>query len=321
MKKARSILAYAESGDTKTTQGYLLAKWVYEKLGKKTRWISADGAGFGVLDDTGMIEAGIVEAFDISNRKRALADIHRLADGYWPKVIKVENGKLMRLFQNVQECETTKKEWEEIGAYVIEGPPSIGRLLLTHIASNSEKVAFKKGYEYEEDGYIFGGLDKGHYGLVQTELHRVMVQGFNLLPVDYVYYTATVGKGEDKVTKETVYGPRGVGNAITTELPTWVGDCIHLARERVVIQEQDKEIVVAWFQRHPDRETGAEYLAKSRLPPEQFPKLLKKYPYGFIPMNYERGLTDYLEILKFFQEKSKKEGVEWKERIDRERSG
>ena len=83
MKRARTILMYGDSGDTKTSQCYHLAKWVYERTGKITRWISADGGGWAPVDKGGLIDLGVVQAFDISKRRLAFADVRRLSQGFW----------------------------------------------------------------------------------------------------------------------------------------------------------------------------------------------------------------------------------------------
>lgn len=321
-KKARTIIGYAESGDGKTSQGYHIAKHVYETTGKITRWICADGGGWAPVEEAGLIESGVVQAFDITKRAKALADIHRLADGYWPRVVE-QDGKKRRLFENVAECQTSAEEWNSIGAYVIEGIQSIGRSLLTHIAKQPDKkVAFAKSYHWQEDDYIAGGLDQGHYGLVQTELHSIIVQGFNLLPVDLVYYSTIVGKGEIKRTSDTIYGPQAVGSALTQHLPTWVGDCLHFSREQVIGKGDDETVkvqLVAWFQNHPDYNTGINYLAKTRLTPEQFPIMLKAFPSGHIALTFDEGIRKYLRVVEKLAAISRDAGRKWKEEVDARR--
>ena len=313
-KKARTTILYADSGDTKTSQLYLMAKWIYQHTGKRTRLVSADGGGWGPFED--LIQLGVVEAFDFSKREFALADTQRLADGFWPRIVK-ERGKMVRLFRNEERCATTAEEWRGIGAVMVEGLASISSNLITHIGNQEGTIGFKRPYTIEEDGYTFGGNDKGDYGIVQNRLHQFVVQGCNRFPVDYVIYTSTVGKGEDKQKNETLYGPQGAGSAKTAEMPIWVMDCLHLGREVVGGVEK----VVMWFRRHPDKHTDVDYLAKVRLQPELYPKLLKSFPEGYIPMSYDGGMGRWLDALEKFEGLSGEVGREWKERVDREREG
>lgn len=322
MKRARTILMYSDSGGTKTSQCYHMAKWVYEVAGKKTRWISADGGGWAPIEDGGLIESGVVEAFDISKRKLAFADVRRLSQGFWPTIIKLQ-GKPRLFLTNRRECITTPEEWSKIGLVVVEGIFSIGKLLLGHMQSADETLGYTRPYTIEEDGVVIGGSDKGHYNIVQGELYKLIVQGFSTLPVNLVVYTSIVGKGEKKRTSDTIFGPQAAGSAVTDEVPTWVGDCLHLAREKIVRKGSDvvEERVVAWFRNHPDKQTGVDYLAKSRMTPELYPKLLEVFPNGFVPLSYDRGIRDYISTIMKLQTGAAKMNREWKEGVDSKRGG
>ncbi len=297
------MMIYSESGDSKTTQLYFLAKWIFQKYGLRSRLISADGGGYAPFVDSGMIARKEVDVFDISNRKLALADLRRLSEGYWPRY-KRDGGEY---FKSDEKCLTSPEQFKEIGAYLIEGASSISKLLLNHISKQEEGVGFKYSYKYEEDGYTVGGLQEGHYGLVQKELHSLIVQGFEILPVKFVVVTALVGKGETKRKGETVYGPQAAGNALTPEIPSWFMDCFHL--QTVAVQKEDKvvEKKVAWFIQHKDHETEIPYLAKVRVMPELMPSLLNQYPEGYAQLGFKRGIDKFIEYVdKMSQEEQAK---------------
>ncbi len=324
MKRARTILMYADSGGTKTSQCYHLAKWVYERTGKKTRWISADGGGWEPVDKGGLIDLGVVQAFDISKRQLAFADVRRLSQGFWPAVKRVQ-GVPHLFLTNIDECKPENQKWNEVGLVVVEGIFSIGKLLLGHMQTANETLGYTRPYTIEEDGVTIGGSDKGHYNIVQGELYKLIVQGFSALPVPLVVYTSIVGKGEMKRISESVYGPQAVGSAVTAEVPTWVGDCLHLARQKIMRKGSDtvEEIVVAWFRNHPDRQTGVDYLAKSRMTPELYPELLKFFPSGFVPLSYNKGIRDYMDVVAKLEAGGAEMNRKWKEEVDakRESSG
>lgn len=317
MKRARTILMYGDSGGTKTSQCYHMAKWVYEKTGKKTRWISADGGGWAPIEDGGLRASGVVEAFDISKRKLAFADVRRLSQGYWPAVKRIK-GVPHLFLTNIDECKPENQGWDKVGLVVVEGIFSIGKLLLGHMQSADETLGYTRPYTIEEDGVVIGGSDKGHYNIVQGELYKLIVQGFSTLPVPLVVYTSIIGKGEKKRTSESIYGPQAAGSAITDEVPTWVGDCLHLARQKVMKKGSDtvKEIVVAWFRNHPDKQTGVDYLAKSRMVPELYPRLLEFFPNGFVPLSYDKGIRDYMNVLTKLEAGGAKMNRKWKEEVD-----
>jgi len=326
--RPRTILGYAESGDGKTSQAYHLAKRVYDKYGKLTRWICADGGGFRPVEDAGLIDLGIVDVFDISDRQNAIADIRRLSEGFWRRKGKRKNketGEIVpaELFSSDPRCQTTDEEWDKIGLYVVEGIKAIGSLLLRHIATSPEDVGFKSSYDYEEDGYLIKGLQQGHWGIVQGELLSIFENGFKTLPINYLFVTSRVGIGKDKKSKETVYGPDSAGTAITADIPAWFEDCLHLSREVIETGEGEslKKVrkLVAWYVNHIDANTEIKYLAKARCTPETFPQLAKKFPGGYVPIDFENGINTYLDFIEELNKGSKESNVRWKEEVDKRR--
>lgn len=295
--KPHSILIYGDSGDTKTTQCYFLAKYIHEKFGLKGRIIGSNASDNAPYEQSGLIEKGIVDYFDISNREFALSDVRKLSDGYWPRDTKAGGKGAKDYFRKEDVCLTTKTEWKDIGFYIIEGITGISSLLLNHIRSQEEGVGFKHSYKYTEDGYNISGLQEGHYGLVQSELYKVIVQGFACLPVKFIIWTALTGKGEDRV-KETIYGPKGAGSANTYIIPSWFMDCWHLGNEKIQGKNVQGELVeveikVGWFTRHPDKDTGIEYPAKIRAMPEVLPEVYKAFPKGYVRLGFKTGLDGF----------------------------
>lgn len=307
-------MLYGASGMTKTTQLYFMAKWLLSlNPGKILRMILSDAGGIAPFLDSGMIERGEVEIMDFSNRKNPFADYRRLSEGYWPRW--ELDGKIYATYQpnsNVyftgqDICRTKPEEWPNIIGYLNDGMSALGNVLINHCSTVVGEVGFKKAWEYEEDGYTITGLQMGHYGMVQKEFYDRHNRGFNSLPVQWLIYTALVGKGDDKMQKEAVYGPQLVGNASTPSVPTWFMDCFHLSKEKYVdvvtpltpnAKGKEVEKIVAWFQQHVDANTGISYLAKCRVMPEKVPDLMKYFPYGFVPMGYKQGIDLYYKVLE-----------------------
>jgi hypothetical protein len=335
--KARTILAYSESGDTKTTQGYHLAKYIYEEYGLTTRWIASDPGGRRPLDESGLVEMGVVDVFDITTIGSYLGSIHMLSEGYWPRRAKSKQTGLPFLYwRKDDKCLTTPEQWNKIGLVVVDSITAISASILNYMRTSSETIGFKNSYEFVEEGYTIKGLDVGHYGIAQGEIQSIVVRGFNTLPVKMIYYTARVGIGKERKSKknievvsQNIYGPDVAGNAITAEFPSWVEDCLHLnrvTREVEVknsktgeLEKQNVKQVVAWFQNHKDPDSDMVYLAKARCTPEEFPMLKKKFPFGYVPMDFERGVVRYLDAMKELQEVSRERNKKWKEEIDNKR--
>lgn len=321
--KPTTIMLYGDSGSTKTSQAYFLIKWLHKKTGKRFRVIMSDGGGLAPFVDADMVGTAI-DVFDFSASVLALADLRRLSMGYWPRWVK--DGKAYpnyiegseRYFTREDVCKTTTEEWKQIGGYLIEGMTSTGEVLKAHCANQdaSNKIGFKGSFNYEEDGFTFGGVDKGHYNIIQKEVYDRHIKGFSTLPIEWLMWTALIGKGEDRQERTTIFGPQLVGNAMTPQIPSWFQHCFHINRERYANvptklnpngkQEEAVENFVLWFIKHSNGQDGIPYLAKTRLLPELVPKLMEYCPYGFMPVTYTYGLDLYFKLLEKINEDYKK---------------
>ena len=321
--RATTIICYAHSGGGKTTQILEMAKYVYEKFGKKTRLISASGGGWEPLEREGLIDLGIVEPFDIRNRKMALSDVRRLSEGYWPRVVEEDRGGRkvrVRKFDGDDICRVGPAEWKTIGLVAVECLASIASLLMGHIAdtNSAEKVGFNR-VTYDEAEFTFGSTDKGHVGLVQRELYRLVVKGFGSLPVEYVMFTSLVGKGEDKRSGDTLYGPDSVGTALTHAIPSWVGDCFHLEIVPNMEDPNGPGQYIAWFVEHADLITGAKYKAKVRVSPREVAALREAYPGGYVVLSTAHGIDGFYRFLDKLGTQTADAVKVWKEKVDQKR--
>lgn len=305
--KPRNIMLYADSGDTKSTQCFNLAKWIHQNTGLKGRFIGANASDLASFEDSGMIDKGIIDYFDIASIEHPLAALRWLSQGYWPRNLRnKQTQEIVKYFAKDSKCKQDGS-FANVGFYIIEGMTGISTLLLNHIRGQDEGVGFKHSFKYEEEGEIIGGLQEGHYGLVQQELYKMVVQGFACLPVKYVIWTALIGKGVDKRVNETIYGPKSAGQATTFEIPSWFDDCLHLDR----IKEQRAgtegkgagdnnenlvEKVVAWYMKHNDADTDIPYLAKVRILSELYPKLVEKFPKGYVTLGFKTGLEKLYQV-------------------------
>lgn len=312
--KPTTIMLYSDSGDTKTTQAYFLIKSIYKRTGKKFRIILSDGGGISPFTDSGMVGTA-VDVMNFSSRERVLADLRKLSLGYWPRWVK-DNKAYPNYIEGSQEyftrepvCMTTPEEWKQIGGYLIEGMTSTGEVLKAHCANQdaNNKIGFKGSFNYEEEGFVFGGVDKGHYNIIQKEVYDRHLKGFCNLPMEWLIWTALTGKGEDR-ERTTIFGPQLVGNAMTYQIPSWFHHCFHISKERYIDVPsklnghkgtgQETEGLVIWFTKHTNGQEGVPYLAKTRILPELIPKLMEYCPYGFLPVTYTYGLDLFFKLLE-----------------------
>jgi hypothetical protein len=301
---------YGKSGIGKTANLKMLAKWFYETYKLRVRMVHSDGGGYNQFrDKDNLIGKGIVQVIDNTDREYALADIHRLAGGNWPD----KNGILARDMSLVDKRVLQKRfEKEEIGAYFIEGVTSLADTLLSHFSDQltTQSVGFKASYVYQEQEYALGGMDKGHYGIVQRELHKIIVKEFGQLPVRLVVWTAKPRLGIDRDSGgEPVIGPEGAGIADTQRIPSWFENALHLEKITARMKRGEKiveeELRVAWYQQHDIDGFGPNgtpikipCLAKSSVPSEEYPGLLNQFKGGFVQLGFQRGIDKYLEYIE-----------------------
>lgn len=306
--RAKTALIYGPSGIGKTNQLQRLAYWILRKVRKDNpnahiRLISADGGGWTPFEQSGMIEDGLVQAYDISNCSDVFTDYRKLSEGWW------EYGNGLE--------PTPDSEWKNVVGIFLEGATSMGNAFMSWMSEQDAGVGFKFAFRYEQGGQVIGGLQEGHYGLAQREFYKLMVRGFNTLPVPWVVWTALQNKALDKKSGETVIGPEHVGKAITHQIGAWVGTMLHLDKTVVKAKNKQGEIVdaeirVAWFDDHIDPEQQLRCMAKSRALEAMYPKLKEKFKYGFVPLIAGKGgIETYFEIeevlSKEYQENMRKD--------------
>lgn len=306
-KKPQTKIFYGASGATKTTQLYYFARWYHQRTGKVIRLITCNGGGWLPFEDSGMVEDGIVQTLDLNmllqGSESKLACLRRLAAGYWPIPSPNGKGNMQNgeyYFLPVADCMSL--ESEDIGCYLFEDMASLARLLLTHISEKQEGTGFKHSYKIEEEELSIGGLQEGHYGLVQKEVHKIITQGFSTLPIDYFVMTSLIGEGTDKQSRVKMFGPQMTGNAATSEIPSWFGDCFLLREQPVIFEEEGKQVAgsqkVLHFRDYLPDEDGIPYKTNLRLMPELVEQVLAKYPDGCVTLKPEKGIGPFLNFLE-----------------------
>lgn len=306
---SNSILFVGDSGATKTTQLFFLAKY-YHSLNptKKIRLIIAGGGEIEPFETSGMIDEGIVDAIDISFSTTFLATSRRIGEGYWP----LEGDRNECQIKDDDKYKTDFGK-ENIGMYLLDGLSGLSSNFLSHLSNQENGAGFKESWRYEEDGISIIGLQMGHYGIVQKEVHKFITRGIKRLPVDLIGVSALIDKGEDK-KRNTIYGPKIAGSALTEEIPSWFGDNFYLDNEIVEKEVKGEKIQVkkkvAWFKDHLDGDSGIKCLAKIRLLSELVPEFNQSFPRGFCELSYKKGIISLLEerdrIIREFKEREKK---------------
>lgn len=332
LPRPETVQFYGNSGAGKTTLCYYLSMWMYETFGLTTRLISNDLGNWGPIESEGLIDAGIVDAFNVSGRTNLLADMRKLSRGWWPKVVieerEFENPdgstsiKKVKVRKIVEDSEGLKK----VGLYFIEGATTTSTAFLRHITKSEDKIGPQDtAGRYEEDGEHFGGNSQAHYNLIQVEMHGLYAAFASLpSPIRLVAWTGHVGKGTLKRTGESCYCPQLAGEAKNSEVPSWVGDCFYLDEIAEQVDNEGNSIQAkqlrAFYVNYPDKDTEVNYLAKSRVGPTSLGELVKRFPGGFIPLGLKRGKN--IDAYYMWLEERRKGNVDmlkkWKEEIDKQ---
>ena len=292
----QTSLIYGPSGVGKTSQLFRLVRYLLKKAREtqpnaKARLIHADGGGYAPFEQSGYISKGYVDVFDIKYRQEMIADTRRLSEGKWP----VKNRKGELEFS----ASAYSQDWSEYPVLVIEGLTSIANNLIFHLADQEAGAGFKFSYKIVEGEYTVGGLQEGHYGVIQKEVQKAIVRGFNTIPCKYVIWSALRAKAQDKESREFVLGPEVVGSAMTHKVPSLLGSTFYLesAVGKVKDSEETFRYVKAHFESGIDAELNLPFVAKCRVLEDAYPALKAVFKKGYVPcVAGKSGLERYFEV-------------------------
>lgn len=281
-----TLLIYGATGTGKTREIGTVALDTWKRYNKKTRLISADGGGWGAIQD--YVDAGLIDAINISGAETPLTLLRRLARGDWP----INGSWQPRESQNGAHI---GNPWGEIAMYAIEGLSSIGHMILQDQINKGRKISEEVVGKFTEvdaetnESFTFGAAGRSHYGFT----HRVileLIKGFQGLlnhGVRQIVFTSLEATGEDSISKKKILGPASVGTAITEIIPQRVGDMIHLDIVGVTEGKVQREEYRAYYTNHVDPDINRAWPAKLRLGPEASAQAQtsEKFKKGYLVLN------------------------------------
>jgi hypothetical protein len=334
---AELLCVYGSTGSYKTAQLHFIAKYVYERWGKRTRLASCDGGGWKPLDPD--IDAGLIEAWQISAIDNPRSIMRKLSQGYWPEAVRV--GDQMKLVLQPPTAAT----WERIGCVAHEGLTSTANIIMRDALNKQMIVAGdqkgeKGAIKFEEKVNVADGVGSreiiekysfatpGNYNDAQRAVYD-FATNYRSLPCPLVYFTALEARGEEDETRKTIIGPAVIGKAVTGQVGTWVGDLIHAEdyyedmpdpshKPKQGEKQRTMQVTKAryWFIRHPDPLTGLLFPAKPRVAPELIPELMKIFPGGYFEPTTSAGIDAYLKAVDAIQAKATGSIKEWMAAMD-----
>jgi hypothetical protein len=279
-----TLLLYGETKSGKTREVGACAVHIYKRSGRKTRLYCTDGGGWGAIQD--LVDAGIVEAVNVSSAEQTQIRMVQCSRGYWP------NSEGIWLPPEKQ------PDWKDVGCVAVEGLTSMAEAIMAECIREGRKIAedvvgkFQLTDADSGERFNFGNPAQAHYGWAQSQM-RERLRDFQSLVakgLERIVYTALESLAEDKKTKQVVLGPQIIGGAMTASIGQRVGDLIHM--EIVEDPKTKKATYRAYFTPHMDPEFRRAWPASLRLSPEANAALKNhaEFKEGWVEMTDEDGI-------------------------------
>jgi len=252
---------YGATGSGKTSQVGEAAQYIYEKFGKTTRLISADGGGYDPLEP--LIKTGIIEVWPIGGWPDLIWALDAACQGWWPEDCFKVGSKLLP---------PSAELWKTVGLLAYEGLTSFGDGILLHLEQKKVRLSQDPAYIFTEGQGIYAGSNMSYYGFVQARLYEFVMKT-QMLPVEKVLWTALEGRGEEEGTRVPQYGPSIAGKKAIGKAGQWFGNMLHLELlvEETGVDKDTKQVKlkakrVMYLQPHADPLTKIPFHAKTRVP-------------------------------------------------------
>lgn len=315
------MLVYGISGSGKTSFYERVARYLWQKEGKRTRWLLGDGGGRTLEASGAWVPSdparGFVDVMHYHLWPHPFKTTAKLCEGWFPADPSKAGSELLP---------PSADTWNEVGAVIIEGVNTMGDYLMGSNPGGLADRASKDGQTYksgdkdqlikfDDGGFGVAGNVPTHYMMGQARMLE-NIQRTEGIPV-FVGWTAHEcevyeGKGDNK---RLVYvGPDAVGQALTKRIGASFGHTLHLVKVPVRTKVQDptlkREVTVnnhehrAYLRDHFDPQGlhQAPCFANARVPeivrrlkPQFTPEFILADPYTFFEFTAQaRALGDEL---------------------------
>jgi hypothetical protein len=282
-----SLVIYGDSRSGKTTECRAVAWYIWEKYGLKTRYITCDGGGLQPLAD--YVEAGLIDAIDITGHDDFLLVFRALSDGQWRV-----NGKWVPW--------ASQTDKDQVGLYIVESIASVCEELMQYYVRNGIRFGNQdllakqviKAQTPEMTGQpqeTVASANMTTYMGISNEIFeriRSFRKLLNLGPKMLVW-TSQEASGSETLAgiKRSSIGIGAIGQAITPTLPKHFGDMVHIELATLPNKQTERR---AYFTPHADPELGnREWKASLRLTPVEVAALIKdpEFKNGYVVLTPE----------------------------------
>lgn len=254
---------YGGSGTGKSEGIVAVMKMMWEQEGLASRAIVGDGSR-ATYEDSGLIDAGIVEVCDFSNRPWPSTTLARLCEGYWPVDVNDPNSALKApTLASLAKLGVVAIEGVSVGSQYLMGDNKGGLSeqsgrgikigqdspITLEDAIRDEKTGKIIDGPRDEKGAIiisaFGGNPVAHYGYTQRRI-AANIERSKTFP-NWVIWTGHERSTQDKVSGEKIIGVEAAGEAMTANLQRVFNNTLHFvgaARKKTKAKDDHTEAMV-----------------------------------------------------------------------------
>ncbi len=225
-----ATLVYGDTGSGKTTLLETFAVWVWKKWRVVTRYYAFDPGGFsdGML---ALVRKGIVEVWRVYTRDPEgllglpSETLVRAAQGWWPAEIDPATGYSplgVKLIPN-------PPQWR--GAAMYDGLSGMCDWSMVDMGARSAAGTLggeQGNMRTVDSGDLKLGVgNRASVGFTQNKVRDWIVSSLSIRGLVHApVFTALELKTTDQETKLPTYGPKIAGQAKTTDVPSWFGNCL-----------------------------------------------------------------------------------------------
>jgi GTPase SAR1 family protein len=300
--RLKTELVYGRSGSGKTTWLLRLARYIFLKTGKRTRWLLGDGGGETITITGWADPEGFIDLYMYPGRDNPMETSQLLCEGWWPENVLDPKTRMLA---------PTPEALDAVGLWVFEGLTVMSDYMmgereggLANRMAKGEMLNKDDSFRFKDGQILFGGNARTHYGFVQRKMLDLIGRTSRLPGIKY--WTAHELKVDDAEYRESIYGPDVCGQKLTPRIGANFGNTIHLHVAHVEKEQEDqttkrkvKKIVQeyrAYTRTHfdPDAGTTAKYYANNRMDArvvEAYPDLMPEYLSPADPIRFY-GLLD-----------------------------
>lgn len=299
-------LIYSPTGAGKSSLFGTFARGLHAATGKRSRVYTADG---GAWLDQDLVDAGIVEIWDLNGATYPFERLREITEGAWPVDPNDPDSPIMPAFSAVKylatclgcgkvlhdapklpatpviECKDCKRPVplkiarklneangiQNIGACFYEGLTAFSDKLMDNMSARSAR-----GERIGEDVAVrFRDGSEDVAGASRSSYGiaqrrpKTAVENTRMLPCDYVWWSARLNRGTDDERRVPVFGPKVAGNAATDEIPAWFGVTLALTVAPTGTGPERRIYLNNFFQTWNKAIADVENLANARIPPHR----------------------------------------------------